>query len=77
MRPLRGKLPHLVDAPLPEAAPAVVWIDDVQYYAHDAFADTLEELLDAGAVVVGTIRQAAINELTTGRHSQRNGRCLE
>jgi TPR repeat protein len=63
LRVQAGRLAELVEAPLAEVAPALVWLDDVQLFAHQAFRGTLKRLLDAGAVVVGTIRRAELDVL--------------
>ena len=63
LRVQAGRLAELVEAPLAELAPVVVWLDDVQVYAHQAFRDTLKRLLGSGAVVVGTIRRAEMDAL--------------
>ena len=63
VRPDPGKLADLANAPLAELRPAVVWLDDVETYAHVAFRSTLARLVDAGVLVVGTIRQAQMKEL--------------
>ncbi len=63
LRVQAGRLAELVEAPLAEVAPVVVWLDDVQLYAHQAFRDTLKRLLGSGAVVVGTIRRAEMDAL--------------
>jgi Effector Associated Constant Component 1 len=45
---------------------AVVWLNDVERYAHADFSATLDRLLDAGAVVVATIRTSEIDNLLKG-----------
>jgi hypothetical protein len=64
LRPVPGQLAELVDLPLADLVPAVVWLDDVEEYQHSALAATLRRLLGAGLVVVGTIRRAEYQELT-------------
>ncbi|HYB15388.1 MAG TPA: DUF2934 domain-containing protein [Streptosporangiaceae bacterium] len=56
LRPLEDQLSALADLPLVDLAPAVVWLDDVEKYQRPALAETLRTLLDAGLVLVGTIR---------------------
>ena len=60
----RSRLAEPTGAPLTEVAPGVVWLDDVQLYAHQAFPDTLKRLLNSEAMVVGTIRRAEMDVLT-------------
>ena len=64
LRPLEYQLAGLVDLPLADLAPAVVWLDDVEKYQHAALAETLRKLLGAGLVLVGTIRRAQYRALT-------------
>ena len=64
LRPLEDQLAALVDLPLADLAPAVVWLDDVEKYQHSALAETLRKLLGAGLVLVGTIRRAQYRALT-------------
>ncbi len=64
LRPLEHRLAALVDLPLADLAPAVVWLDDVEKYQHPALAETLRKLLGAGLVLVGTIRRAQYRALT-------------
>ena len=64
LRPLEHRLTDLVDLPLADLAPAVVWLDDVEEYQHSALAETLRKLLGAGLVLVGTIRRAQYRALT-------------
>jgi uncharacterized hydantoinase/oxoprolinase family protein len=56
-------LAAVCDLALADLGAAVVWLDDVQQYAHEAVRDTLERLLQAGLVVVGTIRRAELELL--------------
>jgi len=64
LRPLEDRLAALVDLPLADLAPAVVWLDDVEKYQHSALAETLTKLLSAGLVLVGTIRLGPYRALT-------------
>jgi hypothetical protein len=64
LRPLEDQLAALVDLPLTDLAPAVVWLDDVEKYQRPALAETLRKLLDAGLVLVGTIRLGQYQALT-------------
>jgi Tfp pilus assembly protein PilF len=57
-------LPALARLPLGDLLPAVVWLDDVQDYAHGTLRDDLEELLTAGVAVVATVRRKALENLT-------------
>ena len=56
-------LTAVCDLALGELGPAVVWLDDVQQFAHQALRDTLQRLLQAGLVVIGTIRRAELDLL--------------
>ena len=64
LRPLEEQLAELVDLPLADLAPAVVWLDDVEKYQPSALAQTLGKLLGAGLVLVGTIRRGQYRALT-------------
>jgi TPR repeat protein len=64
LRPLEDQLAALVDLPLADLAPAVVWLDDVEKYQPSALAETLGKLLGAGLVLVGTIRRGPYRALT-------------
>ncbi|MGA4792455.1 S1 family peptidase, partial [Nocardia sp. AB354] len=65
LRPKGGAhLEALADWPAQELAQAVVWLDDVAQYAHPGFAATVGGLLEAGAVVVATIRRNELDALT-------------
>ncbi len=64
LRPLEDQLAALVDLPLADLAPAVVWLDDIEGYQHAALAETLRKLLGTGLVLVGTIRRAQYQALT-------------
>jgi hypothetical protein len=64
LRPLEHQLAALVDLPLADLAPAVVWLDDVEKYQHPALAETLWKLLATGLVLVGTIRLGQYRALT-------------
>ena len=63
IRPRSEMLAAVCDLALAELGPAVVWLDDVQQYAHQALRDTLKRLLQAGLVVIGTIRRAELDLL--------------
>ena len=63
IRPHSEMLAAVCDLALAELGPAIVWLDDVQQYAHQASGDTLERLLQAGLVVTGTIRRAELDML--------------
>ncbi len=63
LRPRADALAAVPELPLAEIGTAVVWLDDIQQYAHDALRDTLDQLLEAGLVVVGTIRRAEVEQL--------------
>ena len=64
IRPKHGMLADVCGLPLHEVRPAVVWLDEMQDYAHPALRDTLESLLSAGLILVGTIRQLELKELS-------------
>ena len=64
LRPLEDQLAALVDLPLADLAPTVVWLDDVEGYQHPALAETLRKLLAAGLVLVGTVRRGQYRALT-------------
>jgi TPR repeat protein len=64
LRSLEGQLAALLDLPLADLAPAVVWLDDIEKYQYSALAETLRMLLAAGLVLVGTIRRAQYEALT-------------
>jgi TPR repeat protein len=63
--PRAGMLAFVADLPLAGLGPTVVWLDDAQHYAHPALRDTLQELLDVGVGIVGTIRLAELDLLDT------------
>jgi hypothetical protein len=63
VRPRDDALAAVRELPLAELRGAVVWLDDIQQYAHHALRDTLERMLRAGIVVVGTIRRAELEQL--------------
>jgi hypothetical protein len=65
LRPVEHQLPELPDLPLADLGPAVVWLDDIEKYAHPALREILERLLNGGAAVVGTIRRKELEALTT------------
>jgi hypothetical protein len=66
LRPVEHQLPALLDLPLAEVAPSLVWLDDIGKYAraHPALREILERLLKAGVSVVGTIRRKELQDLT-------------
>ncbi len=60
-----------------ELRDALVWLDNVEIYAHPSMANTLRRLLDAGAVVVGTIRTRELHRLAgDGKLEFPTGRAL-
>jgi TPR repeat protein len=61
--PEPGQLRTVLELPAVKSEDCVVWLDDVQRYAHAALAQTLERLLTAEVVVVGTIRRAELDRL--------------
>ena len=63
IRPRSEMLAAVCDLGLAELGPAVVWLDDVQQYAPQALRETLKRLLQAGLVVIGTIRRAELDLL--------------
>jgi TPR repeat protein len=65
LHPVEHQLPQLLDLPLADLGPALVWLDDVEKYTHPALREILERLLDAGAAVIGTIRRKELQALTT------------
>jgi Trypsin-like peptidase domain len=77
LRPVEHQLPQLPDLPLAYLGPAVVWVDDIEKYAHPALRAILEQLLDTGAVVVGTIRRKELQALTvTGEIRNPSGEAI-
>ena len=70
LRPLEDQLAALVDLPLADLAPAVVWLDDVEKYQRPALAEMLRKLLAAGLVLVGTIRLGQYQALTQADDSR-------
>ena len=61
--PRARMLADLVELSVVRLGRAVVWLDDVELYAHAGLRDTLERLLDAGLAVVGTVRRAELERL--------------
>jgi hypothetical protein len=61
--PRSETLPAVCEFPFAELGPAVVWLDNVQQYAHQALRDTLQRLLAADLVVIGTVRRAELDLL--------------
>ena len=61
--PRATALPAVLDLPLADLTSSLVWLDDVERYAHAALADTLQRLLGTGLVVVSTIRRAQLDVL--------------
>lgn len=61
--PRPGMLADVLRLPLGDLGPAVVWLDDVQVFAHSAMRDTLERLLREQLAVIGTIRRAELENL--------------
>ena len=77
VRPVEHLLPQLPDLPFADLGPAVVWLDDVEKYAHTALREILERLLADGAAVVGTIRRKELQALTlTGEIRNPSGEAL-
>jgi tetratricopeptide (TPR) repeat protein len=64
LHPLPGELRALLELLPSASSQAVVWLDDAHQYADAALADTLRRL-STRAVVVGTIRRAELDRLTT------------
>jgi hypothetical protein len=66
LRPAEHQLPELSDICLADVGPAIVWLDDMEKYAHPALRAILERLVGtgAGAVVVGTIRREELRALS-------------
>jgi hypothetical protein len=65
LRPRRGALRAVETLPVSELTSAVVWLDDAELYADADIGETIGRLLDAGIAVVGTIRRAALESLTS------------
>jgi tetratricopeptide (TPR) repeat protein len=63
LRPKFRDLGAVIRLPLADLLPAVVWLDDIQHYTHEALRDNLEQLLAAGAAVVATVRRKVLEEL--------------
>ena len=57
-------LAHVLDLPLAELGPTVVWLDDAQKYASTSLHTTIERMSHRGLIVISTIRQAELDELT-------------
>jgi hypothetical protein len=64
LRPAEHQLAQLADVPLADVSPALVWLDDMEGYAHPAVRAILQRLLDAAAVVVATVRREQLKALT-------------
>jgi Trypsin-like peptidase domain len=65
LRPIEHQFPLLLQLPLTDLGPTLVWLDDVEKYAHPAMGETLEQLLALDIVVVATIRREELAALTT------------
>ena len=67
VRPQEGEdaLARILELPLKELGPTVVWLDDVQGYANPAMRTSIQRLLQRGLVVIATIRQAQLDRFTT------------
>lgn len=65
--PLEDALPDLAGLPvLTDGGPVLVWLDEIQQQTgHGQLRARLRWLLDAGAVVVGTIRRAELDQLAS------------
>jgi hypothetical protein len=63
LRPRFGHIEALLGLPLLDLGPAVVWLDDLERYAHPDLAEVLRRLLHLGLAVVGTIRRAQLDRL--------------
>jgi TPR repeat protein len=61
--PRPGMLGEAAELPFSRLGPAVVWLDDAEVHTHIALRDSLGSLLQAGVVVVGTIRHAELERL--------------
>ena len=62
--PRQGSLVRLLDLPLADHGPTLVWLDDAERYEERAFRDTVKRLLRSGAIVVATIRRTELERLT-------------
>ena len=77
LRPAEHQLVQLADLPLADLGQALVWLDDVEKYAHPALREILHRLLAAGTVIVGTIRRKELQALTgTGEIRNPSGEAL-
>src|SRR6266545_2228959 len=77
LRPIEHQLAQLADLPLADLGRALVWLDDVEKYAHPALRELLQRLLAAGVVIVGTIRRKELQALTgTGEIRNPSGEAL-
>lgn len=77
LRPVEHQLPQLSDLRFAYRGSAVVWMDDIEKYAHSALRAILEQLLNTGAVVVGTVRRKELQALTvTGEIRNPSGEAL-
>ena len=63
VRPRVGRLPQVAELPLADLKPVVVWLDEIQAFAHQALSDTLKRLFEGGHVVIGTIRREELRVL--------------
>jgi TPR repeat protein len=77
LRPREDLFTEVPDLPLRDVQPAVVWLDDVEKYAHPALGETLRRLLQAGATVIATIRLEELKALpATGERRNPTGEAL-
>jgi hypothetical protein len=77
LRPLEHQFPRLVDLPLADLGPTLVWLDDLEKYAHPAIQGILERLLALDVVAVATIRREELAALTnTGEIHNPSGQAL-
>ena len=60
MCPRHTALARLMDLPITDVSPALVWLDDVERYDELAFRDTVESLQRSGVTVVATIRRGEL-----------------
>lgn len=65
LRPIEHQLSRLLELPLTDLGPALVWLDDIEKYAHPAMRQTLQQLLALNIVTVATIRREELMALTT------------
>ena len=69
-------LPAVVELPLRKLRPAVVWLDNVEQYAHAALRDNLQQLREAGVPVIATVRSQVLEDLTKPGVSDPAGEAL-